>query len=712
MATDTTNILKGVTLQQESDKTKIIIIQPGSGSTTGTSTTLTAAQTANRIVTLPDATTTLVGNDTSDALSNKTSISVDNLLLDGNTVSSINTNGNIILDPNGTGSVDVSNARITSVGTPTAPTDAVNKSYADGISVGSNFDDSTFRIRDDGDATKQLAFQVSGVTTGTTRTLTVPNASTTIVGTDNSQLIQNKQLEDSTTSIVDNADNTKILKFEVSGVTTGTTRTLTVPNVSTTIAGTDATQSFSNKSFSDAITGAQIATPSNPSAGNDKLYFKSDDKLYRLTSAGVETEVGSSPITPYSIKNAVIRAQASANTLVISLLTAAGSTPTASDFITIAFTDIVGSTVTELNVTSNTQLTISSGSTLGHVSNIDNFIYVYAVNDAGTVRLAASSVLFDESYPHTMTAEGGAGAADSANVLYWGVAGAGSKVTRLLGRFVSNQTTAGTWASDPVESITGFQSANIYKNKNTITVTNANLSIASTHQNDQPVEQMLFSTGGAVRTLSLPPVANCYGRVFTITKIDSGAGVVSLDPNGTETINGLTLTNLAIQYESITIKSNGVSWSVLNRYIPSVWTTFTVTTSLTTNVTNQGFFRRIGDSAEIMVCTSFNGTNTQGAYTITLPNGLSFDSNKYFGGVTQNNLWGIAKYYDASATGELLGSVTYDSTTTVAVWVIDDAAASTNYCNPINSSTNVPVTVANNDRIVVHFMIPISGWDG
>lgn len=40
--------------------------------------------------------------------------------------------------------------------------------------------DSTFSIADDSDATKKLAFQVSGVTTGTTRTLTTPDASGTI----------------------------------------------------------------------------------------------------------------------------------------------------------------------------------------------------------------------------------------------------------------------------------------------------------------------------------------------------------------------------------------------------------------------------------------------------------------------------------------------------------------------------------------------------
>ncbi len=38
---------------------------------------------------------------------------------------------------------------------------------------------------------------------------------------------------------------------------------------------------------------AQIATPTSPSAGRNKLYFKSDDLPYTLTSGGVEYQIGS-----------------------------------------------------------------------------------------------------------------------------------------------------------------------------------------------------------------------------------------------------------------------------------------------------------------------------------------------------------------------------------------------------------------------------------
>ena len=59
----------------------------------------------------------------------------------------------------------------------------------------------------------------------------------TVVATLNdTQTLTNKTLQDSTTSIVDNGDATKVLKFDAAGITTATTRTLTAPNADGTIA--------------------------------------------------------------------------------------------------------------------------------------------------------------------------------------------------------------------------------------------------------------------------------------------------------------------------------------------------------------------------------------------------------------------------------------------------------------------------------------------
>lgn len=59
-------------------------------------------------------------------------------------------------------------------------TPAGARSGGAGAVASTEFVDSTFRLYDNGDATKEIAFEASSITTGTTRTVTVPDASGTI----------------------------------------------------------------------------------------------------------------------------------------------------------------------------------------------------------------------------------------------------------------------------------------------------------------------------------------------------------------------------------------------------------------------------------------------------------------------------------------------------------------------------------------------------
>jgi hypothetical protein len=97
-------------------------------------------------------------------------------------------------------------------------------------------------------------------------------------------------------------------------------------------------------------------------------------------------------------------------------------------------------------------LVISSGSTLGTVNNVASRIVVIALNNAGTIELAAVNISggnqLDETNLISTTAEGGAGAADSANVIYSTTART-SVAYRVIGFIDSTQTTAGTWATAP-----------------------------------------------------------------------------------------------------------------------------------------------------------------------------------------------------------------------------------------------------------------------
>lgn len=76
----------------------------------------------------------------------------------------------------------------------------------------------------------------------------------------------------------------------IAKVSNGTNMIALVDESSTqTISG----KTYANPVFTGPFTMGQTTTPANPSAGNNKFYFKSDGKLYTLDSSGNEALVGS-----------------------------------------------------------------------------------------------------------------------------------------------------------------------------------------------------------------------------------------------------------------------------------------------------------------------------------------------------------------------------------------------------------------------------------
>ena len=76
-------------------------------------------------ITLGSSTLTL--GSTTTAIAGVTQLDVDNIRVDGNTISSTDTNGAISLSPNGAGVVNVNSSRITNVTDPTQAQDAATK---------------------------------------------------------------------------------------------------------------------------------------------------------------------------------------------------------------------------------------------------------------------------------------------------------------------------------------------------------------------------------------------------------------------------------------------------------------------------------------------------------------------------------------------------------------------------------------------------------
>jgi len=74
--------------------------------------------------------------------------------------------------------------------------------------------------------------------------------------------------------------------------------------------------------------------------------------------------------------------------------------------------------------------------------------------------------------------------------------------------------------------------------------------------------QVYVTTGAANRTINLPAAATSSGVEFKITKVDTGAGYVLIDPNAAELIQGYSKITLHLEGEGVTISCDGTGWFI------------------------------------------------------------------------------------------------------------------------------------------------------
>lgn len=74
---------------------------------------------------------------------------------------------------------------------------------------------------------------------------------------------------------------------------------------------------------------------------------------------------------------------------------------------------------------------------------------------------------------------------------------------------------------------------------------------------------ILVTTGSTNRTITLPTAADNTDRQLTIKKVDSGSGIVMVDGEGAETIDGAAGFNVNMQNSFVKLVCDGSAWHVL-----------------------------------------------------------------------------------------------------------------------------------------------------
>jgi hypothetical protein len=162
------------------------------------------------------------------------------------------------------------------------------------------------------------------------------------------------------------------------------------------------------------------------------------------------------------LSNLTLTTSVGSSALTIAVKTKAAADPSSSDPVRVSFRSatLTSGAFVARTITGSLSLVISSGSTLGQVSGQPSRIWVYLIDNAGTVELAASHSYFPDNALVSTTAEGGAGGADSATVMY-STTSRSNVACRCIGYIDNTQTTAGTWASAGTQIETNYLAAHM-----------------------------------------------------------------------------------------------------------------------------------------------------------------------------------------------------------------------------------------------------------
>ncbi|MES2355619.1 MAG: hypothetical protein V4568_14715 [Pseudomonadota bacterium] len=165
-------------------------------------------------------------------------------------------------------------------------------------------------------------------------------------------------------------------------------------------------------------------------------------------AAVTASKLAQSAVSMAGVCNMGLSTSVAASAMTINVTDAIGATPSVSSPVDILFRNATLATGLPLlrQVTAALSIVIPSGASLGPVlTSVNKDIWVYALDNAGTVELAVSgSRMFDETALQTTTA---ITFGSTSNSTLYSTSARTTVPVRLIGKLISNQTTPGTYAA-------------------------------------------------------------------------------------------------------------------------------------------------------------------------------------------------------------------------------------------------------------------------
>ena len=273
-----------------------------------------------------------------------------------------------------------------------------------------------------------------------------------------------------------------------------------------------------------------------------KVYVTANSINKQLSQAIIDGDIGGGggvTTQPTNLINLGISSSVSSNTLIVDLKQADGTTNPSSGSGSVIL-GVRSSTATSggynlRTVSSAVGIVVPSGATLGTSNGTSQQLWVYAIDNAGTIELAISLSLYQESQLISTTAL--SASSDSNNVMYSTTARTNVPF-RLIGKITSTQTTAGTWATTPSNVATGSYGALTY-----------NIPIAAKYMNSAP------TTFTSAFAFDAPTKA--YDTHNCVTGAGASAWRFNAPVDGIYLITGSTYVNTPASFYSMIIYKNG-----------------------------------------------------------------------------------------------------------------------------------------------------------